>query len=315
MKLIPYIYSYAYTYSSTGIPLIQPLYYGYPELYDESDYKTEYYFGNELFISPIVAQEDPVMDRAIKRLFLPKGIWYEFISGKKYAGGKRYIAFYKDEDYPVFAKAGAIIPMNHDSNSIDNPEHLDVQVFPGKSNTFKLYEDDGITSLYEQGYYHVTSFEYVYDVTGYSLTISPLKGKSAVIPDKRTFSIIFRNVKMPSDYSVMVNGHNYDDYIVSEKDNNFILKINNIDTSKTITIKCSGENMELDATHILNEDIDSIINDLKIQTNLKEKLAKIAFSDMPINKKRIAIRKLEKHGLDRKFVQVFLKLYDYLAEI
>jgi len=315
MKLIPYIYSYAYTYSSTGIPLVQPLYYGYPEIYDEPDYKTEYYFGNELFVSPIIAPEDPVMDRAIKRLFLPKGTWYEFISGKKYSGGKRYVAFYKDEDYPVFAKAGAIIPMNHKDSDIEIPTSLDVQVFPGKSNTFKLYEDDGITSLYEQGYYHITSFEYVYDSGGYSLQISPLKGKNAVIPDKRTFTIIFRNMKMPSDFSVQVNGKNYDNYILSEKDNNLIIKIPEADTSKNILIRCLGEKMELDAQHILNEDIDSIINDLKIQTNLKEKIARIAFSDLPVNKKRIAIRKLERQGLDHKFVLVFLKLYDYLAEI
>ncbi len=315
MRLIPYIYSFAYTYASTGIPVIQPLYYGYPELYDEPDYKTEYYFGNELFVSPIVNPEDPVMDRSIKRLFLPKGTWYEFISGKKYSGGKRYVAFYKDEDYPVFAKAGAIIPMNHNVDNVNNPEHLDVQVFPGKSNTFKLYEDDGITSLYEQGYYHITSFEYAYSNDGYSLMISPLKGKAAVIPDKRTYSIIFRNMKMPEDFSVTVNNKAYDNYIVTEKDNNLIIKIPDADTSKNILIKCSGKDMELDANHILNEDIDSIINDLKIQTNLKEKIARIAFSDLPINKKRIAIRKLEREGLDHKFVLVFIKLYDYLAEV
>ena len=315
MRLIPYIYSFAYVYYSTGIPLIQPLYYGYPELFDETEYKTEYYFGNELFVAPITSPEDPVMDRAIKRIFLPKGIWYEFLSGKKYSGGKRYVVFYKDEDYPVFAKAGAIIPMNHISTDIGNPEHLDVQVFPGKSNTFKLYEDDGNTSLYEQGYYHITSFEYVYENNVYSLSINPYKGKSAVIPDKRTYSIIFRNMKMPKDFSVQVNNKEYDNYIVSEKDNNLIIKIPDIDTSKNILIKCIGENMEMDATHILNEDIDSIINDLRIQTNLKEKIAKIAFSELPIKKKRIEIRKLEKVGLDHKYVLVFLKLYDYLAEI
>ena len=205
--------------------------------------------------------------------------------------------------------------MNHKDSDIEIPTSLDVQVFPGKSNTFKLYEDDGITSLYEQGYYHITSFEYVYDSGGYSLQISPLKGKNAVIPDKRTFTIIFRNMKMPSDFSVQVNGKDYENFILSEKDNNLVIKIPEADTSKNILIKCLGENMELDAQHILNEDIDLIINDLKIQTNLKEKIARIAFGDLPVNKKRIAIRKLEKEGLDHKFVLVFLKLYDYLAEI
>ena len=122
-------------------------------------------------------------------------------------------------------------------------------------------------------------------------------------------------MKMPTNFSVQVNGRDYDNYIVSEKNNDLIIKIPDADTSKNISIKCTGDNMELDATHLLNEDIDSIINDLKIPTNLKEKIAKIAFGDLPVNKKRIAIRKLEKEGLDRKYIQVFLKLYDYLAEL
>lgn len=34
-----------------------------------------------------------------------------FKSGKKFIGDKRYVAFYKYDEYPVFAKAGSIVPM------------------------------------------------------------------------------------------------------------------------------------------------------------------------------------------------------------
>ena len=44
-------------------------------------------------------------------------------------------------------------------------------------------------------------------------------------------------------------------------------------------------------------------------------IAKIAFSDMDIKQKRIAIKKLGMKGLDPKFVKMFMKLYDYLADI
>ena len=30
---------------------------------------------------------------------------------------------------------------------------MEIQIFPGASNTYTLYEDDGITSLYKQGYF------------------------------------------------------------------------------------------------------------------------------------------------------------------
>ena len=42
---------------------------------------------------------------------------------------------------------------------------------------------------------------------------------------------------------------------------------------------------------------NSILMDLKINTYLKEEIASIIFGDLPINKKRIAIRKLRKQGL------------------
>ena len=60
------------------------------------------------------------MDRTVLKLFLPDGVWYDFINGKRYVGGKRYTTFYKEEDYPVFAKAGTIIPLAIlDRNDVD----------------------------------------------------------------------------------------------------------------------------------------------------------------------------------------------------
>jgi alpha-D-xyloside xylohydrolase len=54
------------------------------------------------------------MNRTVQRIFLPNGVWYDFKTGKKYIGGKRYVSFFKDEDYPVFAKKGTIIPLGND---------------------------------------------------------------------------------------------------------------------------------------------------------------------------------------------------------
>ena len=90
---------------------------------------------------------------------------------------------------------------------------------------------------------------------------------------------------------------------------------NQIDTLKQLTINCSGKDIEIEASRIINEDINSIISDLKIPTNLKEQIARIAFSNLDIKKKRIEIRKLKRKGLEPKFIRMFMKLYDYLIEI
>ena len=46
----------------------------------------------------------------MKKVFVPDGIWFNLLDGKQYNGTKYYINFYRDEDYPVFVKAGSIIP-------------------------------------------------------------------------------------------------------------------------------------------------------------------------------------------------------------
>ena len=53
------------------MPLVQPLYYYYPEIYDEPIYKNEYYFGTELFVAPITKPNEMVTNRAIEKIFLP----------------------------------------------------------------------------------------------------------------------------------------------------------------------------------------------------------------------------------------------------
>jgi len=318
-RLIPYIYTKAFEYTTKGLPLIQPLYYAYPETVDEPSLRNEYFFGTELFVSPITSPKDTVMNRAIQRIFVPNGVWYEFKSGKRFVGGKRYVTFHKDEDYPVFAKAGAIIPMANISsnyNFYDNPEKLDIHIFPGKSNTFNLYEDDGITRLYEQGYYILTSIDYNYMQNNYTVIIHPLEGKTAIIPNKRDYRILFRNTKKADKVEVFINGEKIEEGISTDVDeNDFIVSVKAVDTTKQLTINCGGQDIEIDAGRIVNEDINSIISDLKIKTKLKEDLARIAFSNMEIKKKRIAIRKLKSKGLDQIFIKMFMKLYDYLADI
>ena len=71
----------------------------------------------------------------------------------------------------------------------------------------------------------------------------------------------------------------------------------------------------LDAVRLINEDIDGIISDLQIETDLKEKVASVIFSDKEIRRKRIEIRKLKRKGLNPLFVKMFIKLLEYISEL
>lgn len=316
-RLIPYLYSEAYRYSKTGLPLVQPLYYLYPEIYDEPEYKNEYYFGSGLFVAPITTKKDLVMNRTVMRVFLPAGIWYDFKTGKKFVGDKRYVVFYKDEDYPVFAKSGSIIPLSNLPENINvttAPEDMEIHIFPGKSNTYNLYEDDGYSSLYEDGYYIVTKLDYNYLANNYTFIVRPVEGKSGIIPDYRNYKIRFRNTREADEVIVYIGEEKVD--VESYVDGpDFIVSVSQVPTTKQLTINCKGKDIEIDAARIINEDVDSIISDLQIETNLKEKIAAIFFSEQDVSKKRIAIRKLKREGLGSLFIRMFIKLLEYLAEI
>ena len=322
-RIIPYLYSEAYKYSSSGSPLVQPLYYKYPESYDEPLYRNEYYFGTELFVSPIVSKKDEIMNRVVHRIFIPNGVWYDFKTGKKFmggnSGGKRYVTFYKDEDYPVFAKTGAIIPMaildKNNLNDISSPNGLEIHVFPGRSNTYKLYEDDGITNKYRQGESVITEINYYYKENDFSLTIQPQRGRIDVIPPKRNYIIRFRNTKYTKDARVLFNEQpvQFSSYV---DENDFVVEFNNVPTNGKVMVYCKGNDIEIDASRAINEDLESIITDLNITTDLKIQIDKIIFSDdLSIRQKRIAIKKLKRSGLSDIHIKMFMKLLEYVAEV
>ena len=317
-RLIPYLYSEAYKYYKTGLPIIQPVYYRYPEIYDEPLYKNEYYFGSELFVAPITRKKEPLMNRTIHRIFLPNGIWYDFKTGKKFVGGKRYVTFFKDEDYPVFAKKGTIVPMaildDEDINNTKPPKKLEIHIFPGKSNTYKLYEDDGISRLHEEGYFLISDIDYSYQTNNFTAIIRPTEGKSGIVPKVRSYKVRFRNTRKPNEVIVFVGNERQKESNSYVDDNDFVVEVNDVSSVKQVSINCKGSDIEIEADRIINDDIDTIISDLKIKTSLKEEIASVLFSDSEIKQKRIQIRKLKKRGLTGKHIRMFIKLLEYIAE-
>ena len=146
----------------------------------------------------------------------------------------------------------------------------------------------------------------------FSVSISPLEGKQGVITQKRSYIIRFRNTKFTDGVQVFANEVNVP-YRRYTDDTDFVIEFDNIDTSSKIFVYCKGKDIEIDAGRVINEDLESIINDLQIETYLKEEIDNILFSDKDIKSKRIAIRRLK--GLPTIFVKMFLKLLEYVAEL
>ena len=255
------------------------------------------------------------MNRTIHRFFVPDGVWYDLVTGKKFPGNKKYISFFREDDYPVFAHAGSIIPFSNrsDYNNIGLPTDLEIQIFPGVSNTYTLFEDDGITSLYKEGYYLKTSIDYNYLRNNYTVIIRSIDGKSGIVPERRNYKMVFRNTKQADSVMVYFNAeklqsNNYVD------GNDFIVEVSGVPTIGQLTINCKGKDIEIDAVRLINDDLESILVDLKINTYLKEEIDSIIFGDLSYEKKRIAIKKLKSKGLSKEYIGLFVKLLDYINE-
>ena len=177
-----------------------------------------------------------------------------------------------------------------------------------------LYEDDGITNNYKNGSYFKTNIEYNYLKNNYTVIVRAIEGIPEVVPDRRNYKFIFRNTKKADNVIAYFNNTkiNVKAYILGP---NFIVEAYNIPTMGQLTINCQGKDIEIDNLRIINEDIESIISDLQISTELKENIDSILFNNDSIKKKRIKIRKLVNKGLDKKFVELFLKLLEYVEQI
>lgn len=312
-RLIPYIYSEGYKYHKTGTPLIQPIYYKVPTLFDDSKVRNQYFLGTQMLISPIIEKKDTIMNRIIHRFYLPKGVWYDFSTGKKFNGGLDHISFYKDEDYPVFVPAGAIIPLAipKSLNDTDIPNKMEIQIFPGANNSYNLYEDDGVTNQYKKGFYTITTIEYNYRKNDYAVAIKPTSGKTGILPKTRKYVIRFKNVKTADTVVAFLNGEQLNT-VIYEDNNDFVVEIDNVPTNEKMILNVRGMDIEREAIQAINQDIDNIISDLPIETVKKEIISDIMFEEIPIKKKRIKVRKLKKLKIDKLFIRLFLKLLEYV---
>jgi len=85
---------------------------------------------------------------------LPAGCdWFDFWTGRRHTGGRSVERDYALDEFPLFVRAGAIVPLGpvveHTGQHPDAP--WEIRVYPGADGGFTLYEDDGETYRYERG--------------------------------------------------------------------------------------------------------------------------------------------------------------------
>ncbi|WFB34854.1 glycoside hydrolase family 31 protein [Kiritimatiellota bacterium B12222] len=152
-ELIPYIYSEMRRGHETAVALCYPLYYDYPEEDLAYQYQAQYMFGEKMLLSPITAAGDPETSLAEQVLWLPEGMWIDTANGVFIDGNSEYTALYTLEQTPVFVRAGTLIPGLEGVQQLDftSYDHLCITCHRGGEGQYRLYEDDGSSTDYEDG--------------------------------------------------------------------------------------------------------------------------------------------------------------------
>ncbi len=175
-------------------------------------------FGTELLAAPITEPMDKSSRRGKADVWLPQGDWFDFFTGRRYSAsspnGRRMTVWRPLDGIPVFAKAGGIVPMQPLSegdsiNSVDNPQHLEIIVFPGADGDFTLMEDSGHYSRQITPATTAITYRWRKDGATSALTVSPAQGDVHALPARRTWDFLFRGIT-DSDISVQADGASVD---------------------------------------------------------------------------------------------------------
>jgi alpha-glucosidase/alpha-D-xyloside xylohydrolase len=147
-RLMPYLYSLVREGCETGLPILRGLWLHHPDDGAAVARGDEYLWGRDLLVAPVTEK-----GARSRRLYLPRGAWYDFWTEERTAGGREVDRAVDLATLPLFVRAGAILPLGpvkqYTGEAVDAP--LTLLVYPGADGAFTIYEDDGTTFDYRNG--------------------------------------------------------------------------------------------------------------------------------------------------------------------
>jgi len=160
-RLMPYIYSLAGQVTHQDYTMLRMLPFDFRHDSNTYGIDDEYMFGSALLVCPVTkpmyftANSTPLEGVEKTRLvYLPSGNdWYDFWTGKRYAGGQTISADAPLETMPLYVRSGSIVPIGPQIQftGAQPDASIELWVYPGQDGDFSLYEDEGDNYDYEQG--------------------------------------------------------------------------------------------------------------------------------------------------------------------
>lgn len=147
-RLMPYLYSAVRECHESGMPIMRALWLHYSDDANAVARGDEYLWGRDILVAPVTSK-----GATERKVYLPRGDWYDFWTEAKVAGGVEVTRGVDLATMPLYVRAGAIIPFGpvkqYTSEKAEGP--LTLVIFPGADGSSTIYEDDGETFDYRRG--------------------------------------------------------------------------------------------------------------------------------------------------------------------
>ena len=195
-QMLPYNYTLAWKNSTNGMPLAYPLIFEEPDNEAVRNIDDTYFWGTAFLVAPILEKEQQK-----RKLFLPKGKWFNFWNDKQYTGNQWITTDLELETIPVFVKAGSLIPLiptlyntnNYSSENLLLHYYSDISV---EKSAYTMYEDDGLTfGAYQQKNYELLHFGGKTTKAAISVNFSRSESRYKGSPQERKIHLIVHNIK------------------------------------------------------------------------------------------------------------------------
>ncbi len=230
-RLIPYLYSYAWQMYKTGMPLMRALPLEYQDDANVYGIDDQYLLGADLLVCPVLTK-----GAQTRVVYLPKGEWYDYWTGKKYEGQQFRNVVCPPDQLPLFVRAGGIIPMQDDMLYTDEKplKHLSLEIFPGANTSFDLYEDDGLSLDYQtKQAYAITRISQQRADATHTITVEMPAGKFK--PAARSYSFLIHWPQGAAPKQVILNGHQLSSSASVQEDSTWFYD----QAAATISIRCA----------------------------------------------------------------------------
>jgi alpha-glucosidase len=198
-RILPYLYTTFYEYHTYGRPMLRPLCF-----VDQADKDThyredEFMLGDHMLSAPVLSS-----GARSRKLYLPKGQWYNYWTSKPVSGGKDVEVLTPADETILFIRAGAIIPHYPVMQYVGEKEigDLSLHIYDVEGSVeSKIYEDAGDGFEYKNGDFNYKYFEVTGDADKTLIKQSELGNYQ---PQYAAYALVFHSAK--PIHKILVDG-------------------------------------------------------------------------------------------------------------